>query len=229
MLARIIAILVEHRVVQSALTRPVIDSLSDFQRKAEPTLAERAQALRTVVEVLDLDEILVDVSSWPEYFAALVGLCYETAAVSGRGLLVKELYATRHYFYFSVPAGAEISMERTRVPGVENSGYGFYDEEGKLQRFLAIDLSDGGFIDFDRLECAVQDESNEFFRRWLRGQRVTFRELAYVTGGDPQSCEYRSADFLSDDDTMTIDLSRRVDTRRKLKGCLIDALDQKGV
>jgi len=57
-------------------------------------LRDRKAALLAMVG--SLESIASTVSDFHAYYGALVGLCFETADVSGRGVLVEDLYARPH-------------------------------------------------------------------------------------------------------------------------------------
>lgn len=140
-------ILAQNQKVRDAFNKGV-DALVTAATGETPTLEARKNALLGLVG--SLSSISGQVSDLHGYYAALVGLCFETSEVSGRGVLVEDLYAPPNCFYFPVPASnSKLILGQRKVP--PETVYGVVDSAGSFQVFYAIKGSGGQTLDFRAL------------------------------------------------------------------------------
>jgi hypothetical protein len=216
-------ILTQNEKVKAAFNKGV-DALVDAVTGHAPSIDDRKAALLAMVS--SLDSIAGTVSDYHAYYGALVGLCFETADVSGRGVLVEDLYAPPHFFYFPVPAPNSRLTRGTRKP-FDTDVYGVVDQNGTFQSFYSPSRADAQPVTLAAVRAVrEQAETDEAFLNSMNSSGYRMNALVGVSiVVQPPGYRYepKSPNPFGDDVPLTI-VRKAGQTRKRLQATLTQDL-----
>jgi hypothetical protein len=215
-------ILAQNKKVRDAFNKGV-DALVDAVTGQAPSIEDRKAALLAIVG--SLESVAAAVSDYHAYYGALIGLCFETADVTGRGVLVEDLYASPNSFYFPVPA-AKSRLTRGTRPVFNSDVYGVVDAGGEFQVFYSPRRTDAQPVKFAALHDAREHtDTDEAFFKNLATSGYNMNSLVGVsTVAFGFRYEPKSPDPFGDDMPLAI-LRKAGQTRKRLEATLTQYLN----
>jgi len=221
-------ILTQNEKVKAAFNKG-IDALVDAVSGHAPSIEDRKAALLAIVG--SLESIGGTVSDYHAYYGALVGLCFEAADVTGRGVLVEDLYAPPNSFYFPVPAPNSRLTRGTRKP-FGTDVYGVVDQNGAFQSFYSPWRADAQPVTLADVRAVhEQGDNDESFLSSMNASGYRMNALVGVSSViQPPGYRYepKSPNPFGDDVPLAI-VRQAGQTRKRLEATLTQHLKVRSI